>query len=137
MDKQNCFKCGHEWLPRTENPRSCPNCKCRTWDIDGYTKCEVCERNFIYLHTHHKDKNQNNNNKNNLIRVCSDCHGAIHQGIGRENRKGIRGGKSKRKTYKIKFKNKKGKREKEGYIPKVLVDEFRTRSKIKELRNLL
>lgn len=31
MDKYTCPKCGYEWLPRTENPVECPNCKKRLW----------------------------------------------------------------------------------------------------------
>jgi len=27
MKKEKCMKCGYEWVPRTENPKACPNCK--------------------------------------------------------------------------------------------------------------
>jgi len=33
MDKKECLRCGHEWLPRIEaRPKSCPACKNRKWD---------------------------------------------------------------------------------------------------------
>ena len=33
MDKQKCFKCNWEWLPRSEKiPIECPNCKNRRWN---------------------------------------------------------------------------------------------------------
>jgi len=28
VNKIKC-KCGYEWMPRTENPKSCPRCKAR------------------------------------------------------------------------------------------------------------
>ncbi len=32
MKKFKCIKCGHEWIPRTEEkPKSCPACKNRKW----------------------------------------------------------------------------------------------------------
>lgn len=27
----SCAKCGHAWLPRTQNPAECPRCKSRNW----------------------------------------------------------------------------------------------------------
>ncbi|MGA2516870.1 MAG: hypothetical protein ABSG44_09985 [Thermodesulfobacteriota bacterium] len=27
MTKLKCLKCGHEWVPRVENPRACPGCQ--------------------------------------------------------------------------------------------------------------
>jgi predicted Zn-ribbon and HTH transcriptional regulator len=26
-----CKKCGHSWIPRTNIPDECPNCKSRNW----------------------------------------------------------------------------------------------------------
>jgi predicted Zn-ribbon and HTH transcriptional regulator len=26
-----CQRCGFEWLPRTENPKQCPNCHSYRW----------------------------------------------------------------------------------------------------------
>jgi len=31
MKKYKCYKCGHEWIPRTMKPIECPNCKSRDW----------------------------------------------------------------------------------------------------------
>ena len=31
MKNNKCLKCKHEWLPRTEDPKECPNCKNRKW----------------------------------------------------------------------------------------------------------
>jgi len=27
MKKLRCEKCKHEWVPRTDDPKACPNCK--------------------------------------------------------------------------------------------------------------
>ena len=32
MDKCKCKKCKHEWIPRVENPKECPECKSREWN---------------------------------------------------------------------------------------------------------
>ena len=32
MSKKRCRKCGHEWLPRVDDPLECPNCKTRDWE---------------------------------------------------------------------------------------------------------
>jgi len=34
LTKLKCNQCGHEWLPRIEDHRQCPNPKCRSlrWD---------------------------------------------------------------------------------------------------------
>ena len=81
MDKLKCFKCEHTWEPRTDNPRCCPKCRNRNWNVNGFAKCEICERNFMILQLHHIDKNHQNNNKNNLIEICIDCHSTIHSGF--------------------------------------------------------
>jgi len=78
MKKIKCFKCEHEWLPRSERPISCPYCHSHKWDVKGYVKCEVCNRNFLNISTHHKDGNVKNNFKSNLIKLCSDCHSMVH-----------------------------------------------------------
>lgn len=32
-DRQlHCAKCGYGWIPKTEAPRQCPNCKSMKWD---------------------------------------------------------------------------------------------------------
>jgi len=91
MDNLCCLKCGHNWTPRIKNkPRSCPNCKSRTWDRKRYFKCEVCKRNFLLIHQHHKDGNKKNNKKNNLIYICVDCHSVIHSGISKKKGKRMR-----------------------------------------------
>lgn len=34
MQKLECLRCGHKWVPRIDNPRVCPNPKCKSawWD---------------------------------------------------------------------------------------------------------
>jgi len=82
-----CLKCEHEWIPRTDNPLSCPKCKSRNWDLDGYNKCEICNRNFLRLITHHKDGNPQNNKEHNKIRICDDCHRFIHNPLKKHGNK--------------------------------------------------
>ncbi len=36
-----CLRCNHEWMPRVENPLSCPNCKSRKWNESPNSKREV------------------------------------------------------------------------------------------------
>jgi len=31
MEKKKCNQCGHEWIPRVENPVECPKCKRNYW----------------------------------------------------------------------------------------------------------
>lgn len=31
-----CFRCGHEWLPRADNPKVCPMCKSPWWNVQRY-----------------------------------------------------------------------------------------------------
>lgn len=38
MEKLKCKKCGHEWIPRTDDPAECPNCKARDWEKENGTK---------------------------------------------------------------------------------------------------
>lgn len=33
MNKLNCLRCGHYWLPRIEVVKMCPRCKSRLWNI--------------------------------------------------------------------------------------------------------
>ena len=43
--------------------------------------CESCggqERYTPLLHVHHLDHNHSNNKPNNLVTLCSQCHGHIH-----------------------------------------------------------
>ena len=41
--KFKCKKCGHIWLPRTSNPKECPNCKSRKWNV--YKKLKGGKKN--------------------------------------------------------------------------------------------
>lgn len=31
LPELRCAKCGHAWVPRTEQPKACPRCKARRW----------------------------------------------------------------------------------------------------------
>jgi Zn finger protein HypA/HybF involved in hydrogenase expression len=31
--KLKCEKCGHEWIPRTDDVRMCPKCRTAFWDV--------------------------------------------------------------------------------------------------------
>ncbi len=33
MKQEKCTRCKYEWLPRTPDPRACPNCKSRKWKL--------------------------------------------------------------------------------------------------------
>jgi len=33
MEKEQCSKCKHTWIPRVENPKECPKCKRRDWKL--------------------------------------------------------------------------------------------------------
>lgn len=33
QNKYKCLSCGYEWLPRVDEPKECPNCKNRNWNI--------------------------------------------------------------------------------------------------------
>jgi len=30
--KLNCKRCGHKWIPKKEDVRTCPKCKSAWWD---------------------------------------------------------------------------------------------------------
>ena len=32
---QKCLQCGYEWEARVENPKECPYCKVRNWNIQN------------------------------------------------------------------------------------------------------
>ncbi len=32
LQKVNCVKCGHEWIPRVKKPAKCPRCHTYDWD---------------------------------------------------------------------------------------------------------
>ncbi len=32
MEKLQCKRCNHEWLPRVEEVKECPKCKSRIWN---------------------------------------------------------------------------------------------------------
>jgi hypothetical protein len=89
--KNECKRCGYEWLGRIDNPLSCPNCKVRGWDISYPAKCKICKRIFNFLALHHIDGNRKNNHKKNRIHICVDCHSVIHNklNIKSKTRKGI------------------------------------------------
>ena len=38
--KAICGMCGHEWLPKVENPAVCPRCKSYNWQIPKGAKCK-------------------------------------------------------------------------------------------------
>jgi predicted Zn-ribbon and HTH transcriptional regulator len=31
VPQYTCKKCSFAWIPRVENPKLCPSCKCRDW----------------------------------------------------------------------------------------------------------
>ncbi|MFA7221212.1 MAG: hypothetical protein WC119_12015 [Synergistaceae bacterium] len=33
-----CIHCGYHWTPRVETPKTCPGCKSRDWDGQGYSR---------------------------------------------------------------------------------------------------
>lgn len=75
-----CNQCFHKWFPRgIGRPFLCPNCKDSKWDYLGENnKCEVCNRTFLIISTHHINGDHSDNDIKNKIRVCSNCHRAIH-----------------------------------------------------------
>ena len=96
---KNCLVCGHKSeegnvTTGTFNLFSrCWRCHKRCWLVGETYPCEICERTCLTPLIHHIDGNRKNNEYENLIFICSDCHTAIHFGIG--NRKGRKG---KRRT---------------------------------------
>lgn len=34
MQTISCKKCGHTWVPRTDNPLQCPHCHSNSWNKD-------------------------------------------------------------------------------------------------------
>jgi rubrerythrin len=32
--KLTCGKCGYSWVPRKDNPKECPACKNRNWNME-------------------------------------------------------------------------------------------------------
>jgi len=99
-----CYRCEHKWKQRADYirknklPIACPKCKSPSWNIKLNQKCEICNRLIFYPILHHIDGNHRNNKNENKIVICEDCHLAIHQGIGRQNRN-ARCGRSKRRNY--------------------------------------
>jgi len=47
---------------------------------DGFV-CRICGADpcEVRMHVHHVDWDRTNNKPRNLVTLCSDCHGAIHQ----------------------------------------------------------
>lgn len=41
MPKLQCERCGHEWVSRKKNPRSCPCCKSYIWAVPREEEPEV------------------------------------------------------------------------------------------------
>ena len=41
LPKLICQKCGHEWVPRQDEVRQCPNCKSVWWDQPKIKEYEV------------------------------------------------------------------------------------------------
>lgn len=80
MIKIDCKKCGHEWNPRRERPLRCPRCGSFNYNIEGYDKCALCNKNYLSLHNHHKNGNHGDDSQTNIIRICAYCHSAIHNG---------------------------------------------------------
>lgn len=38
IQKIECLKCGHSWVPRKEDVRICPKCKTAFFDVDRKKK---------------------------------------------------------------------------------------------------
>lgn len=47
MKEKVCKKCGHKWVPRTDNPKSCPGCKSYNWDEDVKGESDGTHNNII------------------------------------------------------------------------------------------
>jgi len=41
MENKYCKLCNFEWVPRVDNPKSCPNCKSRKWNAESEIDLEV------------------------------------------------------------------------------------------------
>jgi hypothetical protein len=65
---------------RYDNPRpKIPAAIQRQIKIEARHSCMVClER--VSLQLHHIDENRENNNSDNIICICSNCHGMVHDG---------------------------------------------------------
>jgi len=50
--------------------------------LDNYTCC-VCDKKTQKLIIHHIDYNKLNSNKNNLVSLCTSCHGKTNYGRNR------------------------------------------------------
>jgi len=101
--KKECIKCQYEWSSRTDNPVSCPRCKSIYWNgrpsdellekrkyvnPGSWAKarkeimkrsgglCENCKTTGKLVH--HIDGFRHNHNAENLIMLCSKCHGDAH-----------------------------------------------------------
>jgi predicted HNH restriction endonuclease len=42
-------------------------------------KCEICGRITKKIHIHHKNKNTSDDRLDNVLFVCSKCHGLLHR----------------------------------------------------------
>ena len=38
IKEKHCLRCGHDWLPRVEDPRECPRCKTPYWNVKRKSK---------------------------------------------------------------------------------------------------
>jgi hypothetical protein len=100
---KNCLVCGHK--TQEENittgtfnlVSNCTKCHKKCWLVGETYPCEICERTCLTPLIHHIDGNRENNEYENLIFICSDCHTAIHLGIGNRNGN-INGRKGKRRN---------------------------------------
>lgn len=36
-----CKKCGWQWFPRIENPKECPNCHSKFWNVGRQRKAAI------------------------------------------------------------------------------------------------
>jgi len=136
-----CLICGYKWKTRknkkySDYPYNCANkdCNLRCWDFGTNINCMICQRKIMIPTIHHIDGNHKNNCKKNRLVLCSDCHTAIHKGIGfseykKSEGKGKRSGgrKGKRRTYQKsnRFIFKELKRLREFYLNKILQERLK------------
>ncbi|MCK5610810.1 hypothetical protein KAR91_53550 [Candidatus Pacearchaeota archaeon] len=43
MNECKCEKCDYKWLPRVENPKACPNCTSRLWNVKRDKKAKEAQ----------------------------------------------------------------------------------------------
>lgn len=47
MNKLKCKRCGHEWVPRIDNPKVCGKCKSPYWNTERKNGLEKQDRRKI------------------------------------------------------------------------------------------